>query len=128
MQRAHKSIFWAIILSETSHIFCCVLPTLFSVIGLFAGLGFVVTLPPGLEALHEALHAYELPMMAFSAAVMVLGWILYGISRRMDCHDTGCVHGACAPKKNTAHTVLKIATVLFVFNVMIYFGFHVSHG
>lgn len=124
MQRVQKSILWAVIVSETSHVFCCVLPTVFSLIGLASGLGFIVTMPPWLEAVHERLHAYELPMIGVSAAVMALGWVLYGISRRMDCHDTGCAHGPCAPSKKGVHLVLIGATALFAFNLFVYFTFH----
>lgn len=124
MERIQKSIFWAAVLSETSHVFCCVMPAIFSVMGLLAGLGFVVAMPPVLESVHAVLHQFELPMMGMSAVVMAAGWGLYAVSRRFDCHDTGCVHGACSPRKNRAHLVLKIATVLFVFNLIIYFGLH----
>ncbi len=117
---------WAVVLSETSHVFCCVFPTIFSVIGLLAGLGMVTAMPAGMLAMHNLIHAWELPMIATSAVILALGWAAILYSDKIDCHSTGCAHGACAPKKNRAHLVLKIATVLFVFNVFIYATIHKS--
>ncbi len=121
-----KSMMWAVVLSEASHIFCCVFPTLFSVVGLLAGLGMVVALPGFMIELHNFLHNWEVPMIALSGAILVLGWVVTLYSEKIDCHDGGCGHGACAPRKKRAHVVLKIATVLFVFNVLIYMTIHRS--
>lgn len=121
-----KSLTWAVILSESTHVFCCVLPTLFSLVGLLAGLGVVAALPPSMIALHEILHRWELPMILASGVVLALGWGATWYSDRIDCHNTGCCHGACAPRKNKAHLILKIATVLFVVNVAVYALIHRS--
>lgn len=126
MERLQNTINWTIIFSETSHIFCCVLPTLFSVMSLLAGVGLVSAMPPAFVTIHEALHAWEIPLIALSAAVILLGWALYAISRRMDCRGTGCVHEPCEPRKKQAHVVLLIATVLFVFNVGVFTLFHLN--
>lgn len=125
-QSLQKSLNWAVLLSETSHVFCCVLPTVFSLMGLLAGLGVVATLPPSMIALHDILHHWELPMIIASGAVLALGWGATWYSDRIDCHSTGCCHGACAPRKNKAHVILKIATVLFVVNVAVYALIHRS--
>jgi hypothetical protein len=125
-QKMQKSITWAVILSETSHLFCCVLPTIVSLIGLLAGLGVVVALPVGFLQLHDFLHEWEVPMIVVSGVILALGWVAVRHSEKVDCHSTGCAHGACAPKKNRAHLVLKIATVLFVFNVLVYVTVHRS--
>lgn len=124
MQKLQKTLTLAIIASETSHVFCCVLPTLFSVLSLLAGVGLVSGMPVWIESLHEQLHAWEVPMIAFSGSVVLFGWALYAYSRRIDCHNTGCHHGACAPRKKTASKILKVATILFVVNVSVYLIFH----
>lgn len=124
MHRIKHGLSWAIILSETSHVFCCVLPTVVSILSLLAGVGLVSALPAGLLAFHEALHHWEIPLIAFSGIVLALGWGLHVISMRIDCHDTGCGHGPCAPQKNSATTVLKIATALFAINTLVYLIFH----
>lgn len=121
-----KSLIWAVILSESSHVFCCVFPTIFSLLSLLAGLGLVTAMPAFMVRMHETLHAWELPMILASASVLALGWAATLYSDRIDCHHTGCAHGACTPKKSKAHLVLKIATALFVFNVLIYAGVHKS--
>lgn len=124
MQRMKKPLLYTLVLTEMSHLFCCVLPTVFSVMSLFVGLGLISTMPPALHEMHEVIHQWEIPLIAFSGAVVGLGWLIDGVSARMDCHDTGCAHGPCSPQKRKAHIVLKVASALFVFNVLIYGVFH----
>lgn len=126
IDRVQKSLGWAIVASETSHVFCCVLPTLFSLISLAAGLGLVTAMPLGLEVLHEVMHHWELPVILASGVVLLLGWGAHFLALKLDCRSTGCGHGPCTPKKRKAGKVLKLATVLFVMNFAIYLGFH--HG
>lgn len=128
MQKIQKSLNLAIILSETSHVFCCVLPTLVSVMSLLAGIGVIGSLPLSLLAVHDFLHAWELPIIIGSGLIIALGWGLQAYSRKLDCHDTGCGHGPCEPKKKKSSTLLKVATVLFVVNVAVYTVFHRSMG
>jgi hypothetical protein len=124
VKKLQTAMYWTILASETSHVFCCVLPTLFSILSLLANLGVVATMPGWLENVHGALHHWEVPLIAMSGLVVILGWALYLHSRRVDCHDTGCHHGNCTPRKNTASAILKIATVLFIANTLIYMVFH----
>lgn len=119
MERIQKSLFWALILSETSHVFCCVLPTVFTVLSLMAGLG-LMSMPAFMVTFHEAIHAWEVPIIMFSGAVVALGWGLHWYSLRIDCHDTGCAHPPCTPVKRRSSVVMKVATALFVANVLIY--------
>lgn len=112
------------VLSELSHLFCCVLPTMFSVASLLAGAGMVTALPPAWGHFHDMMHAYELPMIGMSAAILALGWGLQAYSKYIDCHDTGCHHEPCGPKKKRAHVFLIIASGLFLMNVTIYGVFH----
>ena len=124
LEKIQKSFFWAIIASETTHVFCCGLPTLFSVLSLLAGLGVMTAIPTPLVFLHEILHEYERPMIIFAGCILAVGWILDMISARLDCQTTGCHHPPCKPVKRKAHIVLKLATLLFIFNLIVYFGFH----
>ncbi len=126
MKKLQTLIGWACITSEISHVFCCGLPMVFSVMSLMSGLGLVATMPSGLNFLHEALHDYEIPMIMASGFILVVGWGLHYIAYRIDCHDTGCVHGSCQPKKNRSARVLIIATGLFVLNISGYFLLHHS--
>lgn len=124
MRKTQGFFNWVLILSETSHIFCCVLPSVFSVISVMIGMGLVGAMPLWMKDVHEAMHAWEIPLMAMSGVIVLIGWGLYVISKRMDCHDTGCTHGPCGPKKKNAAVILKIATFLFVVNILIYVVFH----
>lgn len=124
IERIQKSMGWAIIAAETSHVFCCILPTLFSLISFAVGLGMIAAMPAGMESLHAVLHEWEMPLIVFSGAVIAFGWLVQAIAGKIDCHDTGCEHGPCTPRKHKAGRILKIATLLFVFNVLIYTVVH----
>ncbi len=126
MQKIQKFIHWACVTSEISHIFCCGLPMVFSLMSLLSGLGLVATtMPVGLASLHEVLHVYEIPMIVGSVVILIMGWGLHYIAWRMDCHNTGCVHEPCGPKKKRSGKVLMIATGLFLLNVT---GYILLHG
>jgi hypothetical protein len=119
-----KTIVWAVLLSEASHIFCCVLPTLFSLMSLMAGAGVISVMPGFIVHMHDFMHDYEVPMIIVSALILALGWGLYFYSKKVDCHDTGCGHGPCKPKKDKVRLLLIAATVLFLVNVSVYMLFH----
>lgn len=123
-QRLQNTLFAAIILSETSHVFCCVLPTIFSVLSLMAGFGLVSVVPGWLTDFHDLMHRWELPIIAVSGVVLALGWGLHWYSKKIDCHDHGCGHGPCEPKKDKTKMIMQAATLLFVVNVSIYLVFH----
>jgi hypothetical protein len=124
MEKVQKSLTLAILVSETSHIFCCVLPTVFSVFSLLSGLGLVAAMPAWLQNFHDVMHRWEVPMIFASVLVLAMGWALYIYSKKVDCHDTGCGHGPCDTKKDTAGLILKIATLLLFVNITVYTVFH----
>ena len=123
-EKVKKSVLWAVVLSEGTHVFCCVFPTLFSLAGLLASIGIFITIPGVLIEFHDFLHVWEIPIIILSGALLALGWAVVLYSDKIDCHNSGCAHGACAPRKSKAHLVLKIATVLFLFNVAVYVFIH----
>ncbi len=124
IKRVQGIFSWVVVLSEVSHVFCCVLPSIFSVLTVFVGMGVIGVMPVWMESTHHAMHDWEIPLIGMSAFILVLGWLLHFISKRIDCHDTGCGHGPCGTKKNKTARVLKIATFLFVINVVIYLSVH----
>lgn len=125
MEKIQKGIYWSVLASELTHVFCCGLPVVVSTLSLMASLGLISVLPTGIMALHDIMHAYEMPMIIASAAVLALGWALHHISERLNCvKDSDCHHEPCAPKKKKASKVLWFATVLFAVNVSVYFGLH----
>jgi hypothetical protein len=133
MEKYRKTVLAALLVSETSHIFCCVLPTVFSIVSLLSGIGIISALPAGWMHFHDLLHHYEVPMIMFSAMVLALGWGLHYYTEHMGPHEQHkhCCDGHCGTtpqKKNKIHVVLKIATVLFVINVAVYFLFHRDHN
>ncbi len=124
MKKVRHALNFVVILSEISHVFCCVLPTLFSIAGIMAGLGLAGTMPLWMSGLHEMIHKWEIPMILTSGFILLLGWSFSFISSKLDCHDTGCHHGPCEPKKKSATMVMKVATILFIANVSVFLIFH----
>lgn len=88
------------------------------------GAGLIATLPAGWQEFHDFLHNKEVPLIIFSGVMIALGWGVDLYAKRIDCHDTGCCHPPCTPAKGRAHIVLKIATALFICNLIIYLIFH----
>ncbi len=124
IKRAQGMFSWVVVLSEISHIFCCVLPSVFSVLTVLVGLGLIGALPVWMESLHHVMHDWEIPLIAMSGFVLVIGWSLHFISKKIDCHDTGCGHEPCGKKKDKTARILQIATLLFVINVSIFLSLH----
>jgi len=125
MEKINRGLFWGIIASESIHIFCCALPTLFSVLSLLAGMGMIATMPGFIDQTHDIIHSYEIPMIITSGVILVLGWGLYIYSRKISCRTQGtCSHSPCGPKKDRTKAFMIVATVLFIVNVTVYFTFH----
>jgi len=122
MQRIQNIFHWTLLGTLMGHMLCCGLPTFISIVSVLSGIGVMATMPMGLELLHDAIHAYETPLIIFSGFMVVLGWVLHEMSRRMDCRDTGCGHPPCKPKKKRSRKLLAFATFLFFINAMVYFG------
>lgn len=128
MERIQKGLFWAVVLSETSHVFCCVLPTVFSALSLLAGIGMISAMPTPLAEIHEALHEWELPIIGVSGLILAFGWGLHRYSLTLDSSQSCCAHGECAPSKRRSSKILKIATALFILNVAVFAVFHRGLG
>lgn len=124
MSNLHRHLSIAVLLSEFSHVFCCILPTVFTVLSFAANLGMITVLPGFLLDLHENIHHYEIHIIAFSGAMLLLGWGTHMASRRVDCHDDGCCHPPCTPQKSANKRILVIASILFLLNVGIYLFVH----
>lgn len=125
MEKLQKATFWALVLSESTHVFCCVLPTLVSIISLLAGAGALSFIPSGILDLHDLLHHWEVPIIVFSGVLLALGWGLHLVSEKLNCVDaSACCHEPCAPKKTMTLKIMIAATLLFIFNIVIYFVFH----
>jgi len=124
MSKKQKALHVGIIMTEISHVFCCVLPLVFSLAGLLAGLGLVILLPDWLNGLHDAMHGFELATIIAAGVMLILGWAVHFYSVHNDCHEHGCSHQPCGPRKKAASKLLKAGTLLFVLNIIVFFFFH----
>lgn len=124
-----NTLIFAVIATELSHVFCCVLPTVFSILSLLAGLGLIGVVPAWLDSAHGHIHNWELPIIITSGIIVILGWAIHWHTEKVKCYqDGGCTHKPCDTKKKTASRVLIVATLLFVVNVTIYMVFHQGVG
>ena len=124
MQKLQKIINVTALVSEASHIFCCLLPTIFTILSLLVGLGVIGAIPSELNFLHDVIHDWEIPIIITSGVIILFGWALHYYAKKMDCESMGPDHEVCEPRKQRTAKILKIATVLFVVNVSIYFLVH----
>ena len=126
-EKLQRNIAFSVILAESTHVFCCVLPTIVTLLSVLSSLGVVTQVPVLMLDIHEMLHHYEIPIIAFSGAMLILGWVLYGISRKIECAKPHCEphETVCTPHKNNTKLVLAIASVLFLVNITVYFTVHV---
>lgn len=118
MERVQAVVQWVLLVSLTSHIFCCVLPTVFSVVSALSGVGLLSASMPAVHFIHEITHDFEHVLLSFSAFMLMISWGAYLYSRQIDCHNTGCQHGPCDSKKDRSKLILWVASALFVFNVI----------
>ncbi len=128
MSKIKRSVLISAVVSEGIHLFCCVLPTVFSVFSLLAGMGMIATLPGFIDNAHHIIHDYEIYMILTSAIILVIGWVLYYYSRQIDCHVEGeCHHAPCETKKDRTKIFMIIASALFLMNVTVYTLVHKPH-
>jgi len=120
MERVQKVSNWIVMLSALSHFFCCVLPSLSSIIGLGASFGFISTSLPYFEWFHDN----EREILIFSAVALAISAVAQIISWRIDCRNSGCHHDKCEPKKKISFKIFTIAVVLFLINLTIHLVYH----
>ena len=121
MEKLRRNIVWLVIASEVSHLFCCILPTLAAVLSLAVGVGL---LPAAFTSLHDIIHGYEVPIIVFSASMIVLGWWAYWLATRTDCHALGHDEHACHKTTDRSKIYLVIGTIVFLINLCVYVTLH----
>lgn len=106
----NKAVKIGIIATILPHIFCCGLPMLLAIVGLFA---------PDAAHFHLLPHWMEPWLFIFSGAMLALSWCLV-------FRDCGCECESCSGAKNhkTAKFFLSIITVAFVISLILHFVSH----
>jgi hypothetical protein len=93
------------------HLFCCVLPAALAIAALVAPVG-------GSAEFHLLPHDWEPWMLAVSAGLLVVSWLL--VLRKCDC---GCAE--CADRGHrTQKIILAVATILFAIVAALHFFSH----
>jgi len=124
MQKLQTTIFYSILASELGHVFCCVIPTVLSILTLAASYGMVVTIPGFALSYHNYIHTWEHLIIAISAALLVLGWSLFALNARLQIKHDCCSQTTCNKTRHKSKIIMIIATVLFLVNVSAYFLLH----
>jgi hypothetical protein len=109
--------------SLISHFFCCFLPGVISLVTLvtLSGAAVITMEDFGIpEYVHEK-------MIYISFVVLVISGLANYASYRIDCRETGCVHGACAPKKSIYFKLYGYSVAFFILNAVIHFTLHTHH-
>lgn len=118
----HRFAHTLALLTSVTHIFCCGLPLVMSIIGL----GTVIGLS-GIHAIHDVMHQYEVDILIGSGILLAIGGIVQIIAWRLDCREDGaCTHTPCAPKKNKSLILLLLAATFYIINLLM-FAFGAIH-
>lgn len=116
---------YLVIFSAISHLFCCFLPGVLSVVTLIASSGSAIVTLDDL-GLPEKYHA---DIITFSFVMLVVSGVMNYISWRIDCRKDGhCVHEPCKPKKKGYLKLYFASVIFFLINVAIHFGTHLGHS
>jgi hypothetical protein len=111
---------WAVVVSALSHIFCCGIPFVVALLNIAGGLGFLSVIMPASLKFHALLEAWEIPMLLFSALMLIGGWILHIQSTKIKgCKAHLCCHHDEDHKKNFNHWIMIAATILFAVNILV---------
>ena len=104
----NKAVKLGIIASLLPHLFCCVLPIVLSLIGLFAP-----------EVVHTSLMPewIEPWLFVFSALMLCLSWVL-------TMQDCPCAECETEKSHKTQKIILGVITVLFVVSVVLHLCAH----
>lgn len=121
---SHRSFGWAVLVSELGHVFCCVLPTVFTILSFAANIGLVGEAPGFLMALHEQMHHYEIPIIVFSGGMVAMGWGVFWLARKLAPQAENCSNAGCCKQQCHNRNILIIASLLFVMNVAIFAFVH----
>jgi hypothetical protein len=121
---SHRGFGWAVLVSELGHVFCCVLPTLFTIFSFAANIGLVGEAPGLLMALHEQMHHYEIPIIVFSGGMVGLGWGVFLLAKKFAAKGENCSSVACGNHQCHNRNILIIASLLFAVNVIIFAFVH----
>lgn len=121
---SHRSLGWAVLVSELGHVFCCVLPTLFTILSFGANVGLIGEAPGFLTVLHEQIHHYEIPIILFSGGMVAVGWVIYIVGLHFVAGHRDCGGFACEKGAVRNRIILIVASFLFAVNVFIFAFVH----
>ena len=126
MQKLQTTIFYSILASEAGHVFCCVIPTVLSLLALAASYGIIITVPGFVFSIHKYMHEWEQLVIILSGLLLVFGWALFMLNKRIESRHDCCSKSKCETKTNKAQIVMVIASALFIVNVTAYTFLHGS--
>lgn len=110
-----------IAVTALGHVFCCGLPLMLSILGIFsAATSYSLETITGITAVDE----YEDFALYFATGIIVFSGLLQWVSARLDCHNTGCVHGSCSPAKRRSRRLFILSIALYAMSMFMHFMAH----
>lgn len=106
-----------VILGSVMHLFCCGLPFLLSITSLATAIGI-----SSLEIFNvEWFEQIENYLLVIMGVMLGLTYFVNRYSKRLDCQENDlCTHPPCDEKKDISGYFLRIATVLYVLNILLF--------
>lgn len=112
-----------LMLTAFGHFFCCVLPLVATFTSLAATAGLVAINSPMIQWF----ESHEVQIFIIAGLMILVSGIIQFVSEKIDCHDTGCVHEPCAPKKNWSHKLFVASTILYSVNLVVFLSLPHAH-
>ena len=111
----HKFANAAVIAAGLSHVFCCVLPAVLSILSISTVFGASTTTVLNFEWF----EAIEEQVLIFSGVVLFISGLAQLVSWRVKCNASVCCHEPCEKRKNWAMRLFIFATVIYLFNLIV---------
>ncbi len=108
----NKAVKIGIIASILPHLFCCVLPIVLSIVGLFA---------PEFAHAEFIPHWVEPWLFVFSALMLALSWFLVIRDCHCDCNHCHDEHGH---NHRTQKIILAVITIIFFISIILHLIAH----
>lgn len=130
MQNMRRTFYWTILASELSHIFCCVLPVLLSLISIFSLYGAMNAVPGFIWSAHDFMHHWEPVILVVSALLLLSGWGLWAQQKQVSHPTHSCQTSNCDEAKSLRkmRLMLLVTSGLFAVNFSVYALIHAEHA
>ncbi len=109
---------YLLVLTCSTHLFCCGIPFVLSITSLTSSLGFTSLFFNDLEWFEK----FETYSLIFTLIILSLFALAELNSRKLNCaKDANCDHPPCDNKKRLVRLNLILSAIIFSFNALVFF-------